>query len=231
MQKGSENDPSGAPHPRQSATASAAMETMLAELVDLARRLGASDAAVVDAAAIVAEERLARFCLPPGCPHYGLSAGCPPHVGGPQMFRDLLKRYCHGLLVKIDTSAELLSSESSKELFRRLHRIAAGVERNAAALGCTAPRAICRRIVPVPFLRGSDRLPGDRRRRRVPVPRDGQALPFRIRGKCGQPGRPGRMADALGRAAGRSPRRRWRVDLRPDPGGLRYFLTGSCHSR
>ncbi len=141
MQKGSENDPSGAPHPRQSATASAAMETMLAELVDLARRLGASDAAVVDAAAIVAEERLARFCLPPGCPHYGLSAGCPPHVGGPQMFRDLLKRYCHGLLVKIDTSAELLSSEGSKELFRRLHRIAAGVERNAAALGCTAPRA------------------------------------------------------------------------------------------
>ena len=141
MQKGTENDPSGAPHPMQSATAPPAMETVLADMVDLARRLGASDAGVIEVAAIVADEGLARFCLPPGCPQYGLSAGCPPYVKGPLWFRDRLKHYRRAVLVRIDTSSEILRSERSRELFRRLHRVAAGVERGAAALGCPHARA------------------------------------------------------------------------------------------
>ena len=109
---------------------------MLAELISSARRLGASDAAVVDTDAIRVDEELARFCLPPGCPHYGRSAGCPPYVKGPQWFRAQLKHYRFAVLVRIDANTEVLRSEQSKSLFRQLHRIAAGIERGALSLEC-----------------------------------------------------------------------------------------------
>ena len=135
MEKENENMPPAA-HRLQAGPAPQAKTAVLAELIALARRLGASDAAIVEADAIRVDEGLARFCLPPGCPHYGRSAGCPPYVNGPHWFRAQLKHYRWAVLVRIDANTEVLRSDRSKSLFRQLHRIAAGIERSALSSGC-----------------------------------------------------------------------------------------------
>ena len=141
MKNETENQPPAAPRRSPFGATPGDTAAVLADLLDLARRLGASDAAVVAAAAIVADEGLARFCLPPGCPHHGRSAGCPPHVKGPRAFREQLTSYRHALLFRIDASVETLRSARNRKIFSRLHRIAAGVERGAMALGCPHARA------------------------------------------------------------------------------------------
>lgn len=104
-------------------------------LVRLARDLGASDAAAVAAASIVVDDALAGRCAPVACPFYGRSAGCPPHVSGPYAFRSWLKAFSTGLVIRIDVPAALLRTGRCETHFRRLHCIAAAVERQAAARG------------------------------------------------------------------------------------------------
>jgi predicted metal-binding protein len=63
----------------------------LDELIRLACRLGASNAAVIPASEISVEDELAMFCQQPQCENYGLSTSCPPHVAGPVGFREFQK--------------------------------------------------------------------------------------------------------------------------------------------
>lgn len=104
-------------------------------LVRFARDLGASDAAAVTAASIIVDETLARHCTPAACPFYGQSAGCPPHVAGPDAFRSWLKGFQSALVIKIQVPTSLLCAGRCEDHFRRLHCIAAAVERQAAAMG------------------------------------------------------------------------------------------------
>lgn len=97
-------------------------------LIRLALRMGATHAARISARAIPVEDRLAGLCLEPRCPSYGLSAGCPPHVSGPDGFRDLVEGFEHAVVFKIEVPSKILLSSERLEIFRLLHEIAAGIE-------------------------------------------------------------------------------------------------------
>lgn len=106
------------------------------ELLQLARRLGASDAAVIRTSKICIENELARLCAEPQCENYGASANCPPHVSGPNGFRELLKIYERAVVFKIEVpSAVLFSAVEGPEVFGLLQEIAANLEREAQQIG------------------------------------------------------------------------------------------------
>jgi len=115
--------------------------SILKELIKLACRSGASDAGEIPATAISVEERLAKMCRSPQCKHYGLSAGCPPHVSGPSGMREMLKHYSHALVFKIDVPAGILLSHEGPDFFKLLHEIATAVEHAAAEMDCADAKA------------------------------------------------------------------------------------------
>lgn len=107
----------------------------LDELIELACKLGATDAAVISAADISVEDDLAGLCRNTRCESYGLSASCPPHVAGPAGFRQLLKHFKRAVVFKIDVPTDMLFSDGRSELFRLLHEIAARIEQSAVEMG------------------------------------------------------------------------------------------------
>ena len=115
-------------------------QALHARLVTLANRQGAS-AAIIDAASIVVKDNLAGMCRRPGCPNYGLAASCPPHVGGPDQFRQWQKNYRQALLIKLDVPTEVLLGNDRDGVFRQLHFISAAIEKSAMEAGCKRARA------------------------------------------------------------------------------------------
>lgn len=113
----------------------------LDELMDLARDLGATDARIISTADISVEEALAALCKEPRCANYGLSASCPPHVGGPEEFRGLVKQISKALFFKIDLPAENLLSSDRLEIGAYLNEIAVNVEQTAKMKGALDSRA------------------------------------------------------------------------------------------
>ncbi|WP_281793613.1 DUF2284 domain-containing protein [Desulforhabdus amnigena] len=107
----------------------------LQELIQLACRLGASEAAVITAGDISVEDDLADLCKEPGCEKYGQAASCPPYVSGPSGFRELLRKYKRAVVFKIEVPSEVLFSDERRDVFRLLHEIAAGIERAAVLMG------------------------------------------------------------------------------------------------
>lgn len=116
-------------------------QSVLSELTRLAVELGATDARAIAAADVPVEDHLAQLCREPGCENYGLSAGCPPHVTGPSGMREMLARFAHALVFKIDVPSEMLFSSARPELFAVLHEIAAEIERRAVQMGCGRSKA------------------------------------------------------------------------------------------
>ena len=110
-------------------------------LACLALEMGASAAEPVPAAAIVVEDQLAGYCLPPQCTGYGTSAKCPPHTCGPDGFRRLCKDYRCALVLKIEVPTAILLSYQRREIYCLLHEIAAEVEKGAKAAGLPRARA------------------------------------------------------------------------------------------
>lgn len=117
-------------------------EVFLQEQTRQALAAGASDAAIIDPGDIVVEDRLARMCLEPRCPNYGLSPGCPPHVAGPEGLRQWLKACRHVLVVKIDVPAEIMMSFARREIYQLLHEIVATAEQAAIEAGFTSSRGL-----------------------------------------------------------------------------------------
>jgi len=111
------------------------IRTDLDELTQLACRLGASDAAVISTSEISVEDELARFCQEPQCENYGLSASCPPHVAGPDGFREFQKTFQQAVVFKIDVPTEILLTSQRREIFQLLHEIAANIEQAAVEMG------------------------------------------------------------------------------------------------
>lgn len=105
------------------------------ELIQYARDSGATDAALIPARDILAEDHLAGFCKPPGCDQFGKAMSCPPHVAGPSAFRQWLPLFEHALVFKIDTFSEVLLSPQALLLFKKLHEIASGVQKKAVLMG------------------------------------------------------------------------------------------------
>lgn len=100
---------------------------------DEARGAGATGARFFDPHKLVVEERLAGYCLEPGCPHYGLSPSCPPHVQGPAVMRQWRDAAEHALAIKIDAPIDVLHSSQRFEIMFLLHEIVAAAERRAIA--------------------------------------------------------------------------------------------------
>ena len=122
----------------------------LQELLQGARLVGATEAAIVAAKDIVVEDELAERCRLPRCENYGLSMSCPPHVGGPAAMRKQLEACEQALFFRIDVPSARLYSSESREIFQLLHEIAAGIERAAVRLGFDQAKAFagdsCKRI-------------------------------------------------------------------------------------
>ncbi len=106
-----------------------------AELITLAETLGATGAAIIDSSDIVIKESLARLCEEPRCPNYGLATSCPPHVSGPDGFRELVAQHPRALVVKIDVPADVLLMPDVADVMRLVHEVGTSVEQRALALG------------------------------------------------------------------------------------------------
>jgi predicted metal-binding protein len=120
------------------------------DLIELARRLGASNAGIISSAGISVEDDLANLCQESLCENYGQSASCPPHVSGPSGFRELLKEYEQVLVFKIDVPSEVLFSSERPNIFRLLHEIGANIEQSAVRMGYRNSKAYaggsCKRL-------------------------------------------------------------------------------------
>ncbi|MCG8618924.1 MAG: DUF2284 domain-containing protein [Desulfobacterales bacterium] len=104
-------------------------------LVKFAVSQGATEALILSAEDISTDEKLARFCVTPGCENYGQSKSCPPHVEGPATFTQWLSTYTRALFFKIEVPSELLFSHDRRELFELLHRATAAIEIEAKTMG------------------------------------------------------------------------------------------------
>jgi predicted metal-binding protein len=105
-----------------------------------ASSLGVSDVKTIPADAIRIDEELAKICKDPGCPGYGISANCPPHVMKPEEFRKLLAKHNLALLFKFDVPQEILLGSEKKEITRLLHETAAAIEQFAISQGYVQSR-------------------------------------------------------------------------------------------
>jgi predicted metal-binding protein len=98
-----------------------------------ARLLGATAATVIPVAEISAEESLAEMCKT--CGNHGLGSNCPPHVSGPQSFRELASSFERALVFRLDVPTEVLMSAERIEAFALLQQIATGIELGAKQRG------------------------------------------------------------------------------------------------
>jgi len=123
---------------------------ILKELIELAYRSGASGATAISTGDIFVEDALANLCREPRCESYGLSTSCPPHVSGPSGFRELLKKFKHAIVIKIDVPLKILLSSERGDIMKLLHEIAAGIEQAAVKTGCPSSKAFaggsCKKI-------------------------------------------------------------------------------------
>ena len=121
-----------------------------ATLLAKALRLGATEVRLLSARELLVRDDLAARCCQPRCENYGRSIGCPPHVAGPQGFRELLAGYRQLLFFRIEVPGEVLYSSDNRELFQLLHEVTAGIEGEAIALGWRRARGFagdsCKRL-------------------------------------------------------------------------------------
>ncbi|MGM0688713.1 MAG: DUF2284 domain-containing protein [Bacillota bacterium] len=112
-------------------------DAVLDELIHSALQSGggALDVAVIPPEIISVEEDLARICREPGCSNFGLSPSCPPHVSGPEGFREWLKNTSHALFIRINVPADRLYSYQRREIMMLLHETVAAIEKKALQLG------------------------------------------------------------------------------------------------
>jgi len=98
------------------------------DLLELACHLGAADATLIAVKDIVVKDELAGMCLEPRCDGWGRSMSCPPHVAGPQGFRDMMADYDKALVFKLEVPKEVSFSFERNEVLALIHEIGAGVD-------------------------------------------------------------------------------------------------------
>ena len=118
------------------------MDKKIEKLVATAVRMGASDVGIISASDIMVEDNLAKLCNGhPACENYGRSMSCPPHVAGPQQFREWQKQSDRALVVRIEVPSSVMFSNERREVMQLLHEIVASVEREAIRMGFDGSRA------------------------------------------------------------------------------------------
>lgn len=112
----------------------------LERLAGMARNLGADASGVLDIRELPLEPDLVRYCR--DCRAHGLGAHCPPHATDPETFRARLSAYTHVVVFKIDVPLAVLVTDAHLAVTRRIHAIAAALERDALLQGATAARSL-----------------------------------------------------------------------------------------
>lgn len=113
----------------------------LSRLLDVAKKEGATDAAIIESQDLEVKDQLAALCDGEyRCPNYGLSAGCPPHVEGPEVFRDWQTKSQYSIVVKVELPTFVLFSDGRNTIMQQLHFIVASVEQTAIEMGCSNSR-------------------------------------------------------------------------------------------
>jgi predicted metal-binding protein len=113
----------------------------IAEIINKARFAGATEVRRLAPGDIVVEKQMAAYCREPGCPNFGQSPSCPPHVAGPAAFVELQGRSRAALMVRIEVPSAVLFSDERREVMRLLHEIVAGIEQAAIARGYAGSRS------------------------------------------------------------------------------------------
>ena len=111
--------------------------THIADLmVALALKSGASDAKVIDPGSMVVNHEFVTYCSTPMCPNYNTSGNCPPHGHSSREFQLALPWYEKAVAFKFDVPVSVLMTDARIPLSRKLHEIAAELERLAKEKGC-----------------------------------------------------------------------------------------------
>ena len=114
----------------------------ISQLIQFAKRLGATSAAIISPTQIQVKESLAALCNGEfACPNYGLSTSCPPHVEGPIEFRKWQAQSQYAVTVKIELPTSVMFSDERKGVMQRLHKLVAAVERKAIECGFDKSKA------------------------------------------------------------------------------------------
>lgn len=109
--------------------------------IEKALSLGASDAAWIPIQDIRVDDRFPEYCRKPGCSGYGRSMSCPPHVMGPEKFREYIARFESALAFKFDIPWDILVSDDRYPVFRVLHETATSLEAYARQDGYVHSKA------------------------------------------------------------------------------------------
>jgi len=97
---------------------------------------GATSSAIVSSKEIQSKDSLAALCNGEyTCPNYGLAAGCPPNVEGPDEFRKWQAQSNYSITVKIELPTSVMFSAERKGVMQLLHQIVAAVEQKAIEAG------------------------------------------------------------------------------------------------
>jgi predicted metal-binding protein len=114
----------------------------LSQLTQEAKSLGASASAIVLSKDIQVKDDLAALCNGEyTCPNYGLAASCPPHVEGPDQFREWQSQSQYSVTVKIELSTSVMFSDERNGIMKMLHQIVAAVEQEAVKIGSKKSKA------------------------------------------------------------------------------------------
>lgn len=105
-------------------------------LVLKAIELGATYSTIINSSEIVSTKELAAMCNAGYiCPNYGLSAGCPPNVSGPDEFKKWQLKSDYSVTVKIEVLSSIMFSSDRNEIMRLLHQIVSAVEQQGVEAG------------------------------------------------------------------------------------------------
>ena len=118
------------------------MQKNIDSLIQTAKQMGASDAAIIPSTDIAVEKELAELCggdIP--CENFGLAPSCPPHVSGPAGFKEWQEKSAVSIVVRIDVPTAAMFSDERREIMGLLHEIVAGVEQKAIDLGYDRSKA------------------------------------------------------------------------------------------
>ena len=120
------------------------------KLLQHAFNLGVSDVKIISVEEISVEDRFAKMCEEPRCDGYGQSVNCPPHVMGPDEFREYIIQYKLALIFKFDVPTETLLSDDRWDVARIIHETAANIEQFAIDKGFTKSKGFavgyCKRL-------------------------------------------------------------------------------------
>lgn len=99
--------------------------------------MGATDARVITADAVVIDERVVAKCAYPRCSGYGTNANCPPYAMSPDQLRRVIKNYRYGILAKMEVppheiaGAEAIEKNLLAPYIRTINEIIAKIEARA----------------------------------------------------------------------------------------------------